>query len=670
MKYSNNLIRETSPYLLQHAHNPVNWHAWNDETLEKARKANKMILVSIGYSACHWCHVMEHESFEDEEVAKLMNEYFICIKVDREERPDIDQVYMTAVQLMTGHGGWPLNCFALPDGRPIYGGTYYPKQQWINVLMNLADLYNKDKEKVEGYAQELTNGIIKTELINQNLKPREFNMEFLDASVKIWSKRLDNVNGGPDKAPKFPLPNNYVFLLRYAHFTNNVSIQKHVDLTLKKMAYGGIFDQLGGGFARYSVDGIWKVPHFEKMLYDNAQLISLYAEAYQAAPNELYKEVVYKTIDFVERELTSADGSFYSALDADSEGEEGKFYIWQQEELKKILEDDFALFADYYNVNDKGYWEHHNYILLREEGDQEIALKYHIPVGQLKEKIASATSRLMKVREKRVRPGLDDKCLTSWNGLMLKAYCDAYKVFGEDRFLQVAIRNAMFIRQKQLRDEGGLFHSYKNGKSTINGFLEDYAFTADAFLALYQCTGHEDWLGFARQLCDYAIEHFLDKKSGMFYFTSDEDTALIARKTELSDNVIPASTSQMARNLWYLAKLYLHEPYEETALRMLHNISDELVNYGPGYSNWGILMLDVIHPFHEVAIVGKNVDEMFLAFRKHYHPNSIFALGKQPSELPLLKNRFVEGKSLIYVCKDHTCGLPAESTEEALKQMN
>lgn len=670
MKHTNALIHETSPYLLQHAHNPVDWHAWNEATLEKARAENKMILVSVGYSACHWCHVMEHESFEDKEVAKLMNDHFLCIKVDREERPDIDQVYMTAVQLMTGHGGWPLNCFALPDGRPIYGGTYFPKQQWMNVLLNLAELYRNDRNKVEEYAQELTNGILKTELLAVNSKPIEFNMEMADTCVKAWSKRLDNTHGGQDKAPKFPLPNNYLFLLRYAHFTQNAGIQRHVDLTLKKMAYGGIYDQLGGGFARYSVDGIWKVPHFEKMLYDNAQLVSLYAEAFQAAPNELYKETVYQTIEFIERELTSPDGAFYSALDADSEGEEGKFYVWQEEELKRILGDEFPLFAEYYNVNEKGFWEHDNYILLRDRSEQEIALKHQMKAEDLKEKIAAAVKKLMAERDKRVRPGLDDKCLTSWNALMLKAYCDAYKVFGEDRFLQVALRNAMFIRQKQLRDDGGLNHSYKDGKSTINGFLEDYAFTIEAFLALYQCTGHEEWLNFSKQLCDYTIRHFYDRQSGMFWFTSDEDSPLIARKTELSDNVVPASCSQMARNLWALSKFYLDKKYEEMSLKMLHNITDELLHYGPGYSNWGLLLLEAIQPFHEIAIVGKNVDELFLSLQKHYHPNGIFALSKQPSSLPLLENRLVEGKTLIYVCRNNTCGLPAESTEDALKQLN
>jgi uncharacterized protein len=458
--------------------------------------------------------------------------------------------------------------------------------------------------------------------------------------------------------------------LRYAHFSKDKEVQKHVDLTLRKMAYGGIYDQLGGGFARYSVDELWKVPHFEKMLYDNAQLVSLYAEAYQASPNELYQSVVYETIDFVERELTSPEGAFYSALDADSEGEEGKFYVWQKEELKEILKDEYELFARYYNVNEKGYWEHGNHILLREQSDYEIAMQENISFTDLQKRITESSLKLLEVRNKRVLPGLDDKCLTSWNALMLKAYCDAYRVFGEDRFLQVALRNGMFIRQKQLREDGGLNHSFKNGKSAINGFLEDYAFTIDAFLALYQCTGHEEWITFAKDLADYTIKHFFDKQSGMFYFTSDEDPALIARKTELSDNVIPASTSQMGRNLWALSKYFINKEYEKMALHMLHNISEELVFYGPGYSNWAMLMLDSIQPFHEVAIVGNHVDEIFLELQKHYHPNGIFALAKQPSALPLLANRSVDGKTLIYVCRNNTCGLPAQNVEEALKQMN
>ncbi len=399
----NNLIKESSPYLLQHANNPVNWYAWNDETLAIAKRENKLILVSIGYSACHWCHVMEHESFEDEQVASIMNENFINIKVDREERPDIDMVYMGAVQLMTGQGGWQLNCFALPDGRPIYGGTYFPKAQWINVLTNLADLYSTNPNKAYEYAAHLTDGLEQLEIPKATIES-DFEIETLYKSVNKWKSGFDSEHGGPNRAPKFPLPNNYLFLLNYQYFEADLTIKKHLDLTLTKMAWGGIYDQLGGGFARYSTDVLWKVPHFEKMLYDNAQLISLYSQAYKQHKNELYKNIVYETIAFVERELMNPEYGFYSALDADSEGIEGKYYVWQKEELQHFLKEDFDIFADYYCVNNIGYWEDENYVLMRNAEESVIALKHNISVIELQQKIKTSNTTLLQAREKRVLP--------------------------------------------------------------------------------------------------------------------------------------------------------------------------------------------------------------------------------------------------------------------------
>ena len=670
MKHTNFLINETSPYLLQHAHNPVNWFAWNEETLNKAKQEDKLILISIGYSACHWCHVMEHECFEDEQVAEVMNKYFINIKIDREERPDIDQVYMSAVQLMSGQGGWPLNCFALPDGRPIYGGTYFPKQQWVNILQNVAAIYQNNRNKAEEYAAELTNGILRSELIIPKEEIENLNIDILHETVNNWAKRFDNTEGGPQKAPKFPLPNNYLFLLRYAHLCDNHSILKHVNLTLQKMAAGGIYDHLGGGFARYSVDDLWKVPHFEKMLYDNAQLVSLYAEAYQCTQNERYKEVVEETLDFIKKEFTSTEFAFYSALDADSEGVEGKYYVWEQDELKKILKNDFTLFADYYNINQTGYWEEDHYILLRQNNDAEIALKHQLSITEIRKTINDCKTKLLLEREKRIKPGLDDKCLTSWNALMLKAYCDAYRVLGNNEYLDIAYKNAKFILEKQLRKDGGLNHNYKNGKSTINGFLEDYTFVIDAFIALYQCSGDETYLSSAQQLCTYTIQHFHDKNTGLFYFTSTNDAALIARKTEISDNVIPASNSQMAKNLLILANYSDKPEYKKMAKKMLNSVLEEMKHYGSGYSNWAMLLLELVKPTFEIAIVGKHVNEKFIDLQKHYLPNSIFAMSKQASSMPLLKNRFVEGKTLIYVCKNNACKLPTEDIDEAIEQLN
>jgi uncharacterized protein YyaL (SSP411 family) len=668
-KHINNLIHESSPYLLQHAHNPVNWHAWGEAALKKAKDENKMILVSVGYSACHWCHVMEHESFEDEMVAKLMNDFFVCIKVDREERPDIDQVYMTAVQLMTGRGGWPLNCFTLFDGRPIYGGTYFPKEKWKEILLNLAELWKNDPEKCFQFANELTEGVKHSEQIVLEDSHEKIEAETLGLSVEQWNTRFDNTEGGPNRAPKFPLPNNYQFLLRYAYHTKNELLQKHVLLTLDKMAMGGIYDQIGGGFARYSTDMLWKVPHFEKMLYDNAQLISLYSEAFQLTKKELYKDVVYQTLDFISREMTAANGAFYSALDADSEGEEGKYYVWTENELKKNLGENFSWFADYYSVNSIGLWEHGNYILLRRERDEVIAAKYNLSVEQLREKISTAQALLLSIREKRIRPGLDDKTLTSWNAMMLKGYVDAYDAFGEKEFLLAALKNARFIRDVQWRKDGGLFHSWKNDKSTINGFLEDYGCVIDAFISLYQVAFDEEWLRCAEKLAEYVLKHFSDVSSGMFFFTSDEDPALIARKTEMSDNVCPASNSMMAKNLFYLGH-YLGKPeWLQRSEQMLRQVKQEIIGYGGGYSNWMQLQLHFVFPFREVVIVGNSVDKTRAGFRKHYLPNQIFAGSPGPSDLPLIENRFVENKTLIYVCENNTCELPVENAKAAVERL-
>ncbi|MGL5889124.1 MAG: thioredoxin domain-containing protein [Bacteroidia bacterium] len=667
--YTNALINETSPYLLQHAHNPVNWMPWNEATLAKAEAENKLILISVGYSACHWCHVMEHESFEDEKVAQMMNDFFICIKVDREERPDIDQVYMTAVQLMTGHGGWPLNCFALPDGRPLYGGTYFPRERWMNVLLNLADLWKSDREKCFQYADELTAGVRRVERMLPEDGEKELTEERLGLSVEQWMMRFDNGEGGPNRAPKFPLPNNYLFLLRYAHHTGREDILRHTLLTLDKMADGGIYDQLGGGFARYSTDVLWKVPHFEKMLYDNAQLVSLYAEAFRMTGNARYREVAEETLAFVARELTHENGAFYSALDADTEGEEGKFYVWQPEELQQLLGNDYAWFADLFNINSIGHWEHGNYILLRREREEAVAARHGMNADELRKKCKVIKAILLDVRNRRVRPGLDDKSLTSWNALMLRGCVDAYTATGENEYKLTALRNARFIRDTQLRTDGGLWHSWKQGRSTVNGFLEDYAYVIDAFAALYQITFDEDWLNIARNLCEYTLQHFSDKENGLFWFTSDEDPALIARKQEISDNVIPASNSAMARNLFYLGHYYGKPEWIEQSAAMLRMMQREIIGYGAGHSNWMLLQLHFCFAFREVAVTGFSAAETQEAFSKAYFPNLILAGSSAESTLPLLEGRIRAGEKLVYVCENNACLQPVKTLEAAIEQI-
>lgn len=663
----NSLINESSPYLLQHANNPVNWYAWNDATLALAKKENKLILVSIGYSACHWCHVMEHESFENVEVAKIMNEHFINIKVDREERPDVDMVYMGAVQLMTGQGGWPLNCFALPDGRPVYGGTYFPQKQWVNILMNLADLFKNNPNKVFEYAANLTEGLEHLEM-PKSVESSPFEIESLYKSVNKWKQTFDAEFGGPARAPKFPLPNNYLFLLNYNFYEEDLILKKHIDLTLTKMAWGGIYDHLGGGFARYSVDVFWKVPHFEKMLYDNAQLISLYAQAYKRNPRELYKKVVYETVAFVERELMHSEAGFYSALDADSEGEEGKFYVWKKEELESLLGDEFALFADYYCINDTGYWEHDNYILMRDMEDSAIALKYGLDTTELEKRINDCKRLLFDVREKRIRPGLDNKILASWNALMCKALSESYLIFEDEKFKTLALKNAEYLLKYYCLPKGKLLRVI-NQNTSIAGFLDDYAFVTEAFIQVYLISGNVSWLLKANELTEYALNNFYSPENNIFYYTDALEEKLIVRKAEWSDNVIPSSSSQMAINLKLLAVYFDIEKYHYISENLLRATIAEIENYGPGYSNWAQLLILFLKPQVELVIVGKSVNEKLLALYKQSPPNVIFAISDKASDLPLLKERYMDGKTNIYVCKNKSCLLPTESVAEALAQI-
>ena len=673
-QYTNSLINETSPYLLQHAHNPVNWYAWNKETLEIAKKEDKLILISIGYAACHWCHVMEHESFEDSTVAKVMNENFINIKVDREERPDVDQIYMNAVQLMTGSGGWPLNCIALPDGRPLWGATYVPKENWMKALTQLSNLYKNDRKQVEEYAEKLTEGIKQSDLIQLNKEEAVFTEVELDSAVINWQAFIDVKNGGRKGAPKFPMPNNLQFLLRYGVQSNNEKILDYVNTSLTQMAYGGIFDQVGGGFARYSVDDHWHIPHFEKMLYDNAQLVDLYSNAYLVTKNPLYKEVVFETTKFIERELYNDIGAFYSSLDADSntpdgELEEGVFYVWTKDELQNLLNGDFALFSEYYNVNTYGKWEGDKYNLIRSKSKEEISKNNNISIDDLNKKVSKWKGILLKERDKRDRPRLDDKTLTSWNALMLKAYIQAYTVFDEEHFLEMALKNAHFIINNQMKEDGGLYRNYKNGKSNIEAYLVDYTTVTSAFISLYEATLDESWLRTAKQLTDYSFDHFYDDQSKMFFFTSDKDDALITRKIEIDDNVIPSSNSIMANNLFQLGHYFGNKNYSSTATSMLNNVKANAIKYGGGASNWLILYSNYLGDFYEIAISGENALIKLKEINRHYIPNKLIVGSTKDSDLPLLEYKYSEEVTTIYVCVNGACKLPVTETAKALEQI-
>ena len=668
-KYTNQLIHESSPYLLQHAHNPVNWYPWGREALDKAQKENKLIIISIGYAACHWCHVMEHESFENEEVASYMNEHFVAIKVDREERPDIDQVYMNAVQLIDGRGGWPLNCIALPDGRPVYGGTYFTSEQWIDMLTKVSAFVKEHPDKAEQQAIALTEGVQSSEMIYLNTEEAEFSIKDLDDTFATWENHIDYVQGGHKGAPKFPLPVGYQFLLHYNYLVQNKAALRAVTLTLDKMADGGIYDQIGGGFARYSVDAYWKAPHFEKMLYDNAQLVSLYSSAYKQTRDDYYKVIIKETLDFIQRELSSDEGGFFSSLDADSEGEEGKYYVWTQDELQQVLGDDAALIIDYYNVKEKGNWEDAQNILYKSGNDRKIANKHNLTESDLSLQLTKAKNILLKEREKRIPPGLDDKIITSWNALMLKGYIDAYNVLDNKDYLEIALQNASFINTKIKQPDNRLYRNYKNGKASINAFLDDYAFTIGAFISLYQTTFDEKFLEDAKHLAEYTIDHFYDQSSGMFYYTSDLDPGLIARKMEVTDNVIPASNSEMAKNLFLLGNYFYSDDYINMSKKMLNNVKQNAIKGGAYYANWDVLMSWFASPPYEVAILGDNFESKRKEFNKHYLPNVLLSGGIDEGRLSLLEGKLVEGQTTIYVCQDKTCARPVTEVEEALKQI-
>jgi len=663
---ANRLHNETSPYLLQHQHNPVEWYPWGEEALAKARAENKLIIVSIGYSACHWCHVMERESFEDEDIAAVMNRYFVSIKVDREERPDIDQLYMIAVQLMTNQGGWPLNCICLPDSRPIYGGTYFRPADWKNVLLQLAEMWREQPEVAIDYAQRLTAGIQQSEQLPISRIPETYSLPDLEAIVSPWRRLFDKEEGGHRRVPKFPMPNNWLFLLRYGVLTKDPEIIEQVHLTLRKIASGGIYDHVGGGFARYSVDGRWHIPHFEKMLYDNAQLVSLYTEAWQHRPTEQYKRVVTETLEWVQREMTSPQRGFYCALDADSEGVEGKFYTFQRAEIEHVLGEDAELFIRYFGVTETGNWEEEHTNVLKIDVDADkMAQEAGFSAEEWSTYLAAGKQKLLDYRNKRVRPGLDNKQLTSWNALMLKGFVDAFRVFDVSEYLDCALNNAAFIRQYLYADDGGLLHQPATNGKLLRGFLDDYAFCLEAYVALYEATFDETWLYEAKRLLNYVLDHFYDRPTTSFYYTSALAEQLIARKQEVMDNVIPSSTSSIVRSLNRLGLIFDEQRYTDVASQVLANVVPQMAAYGSAYSNWAIQLLEEVFGCYEILITGPGWQMIRRELDTAYIPNKLI-LGGTNEGLPLLTGR-VRDTVRAYVCHGKTCSVPVDNVDALLQ---
>jgi len=668
-KFSNRLANASSPYLKEHADNPVDWYEWSGEALEKSKQEDKPIIISIGYASCHWCHVMEEESFMDTAVARIMNENFVSIKIDREERPDIDQVYITAAQLISGNAGWPLNAFALPDGKPFYAGTYFTKDQWINLMTQILRAYHEENSSLVKQANAITRGILENEVI----KPTDINEknsfdEVYKNIFPAWESHLDFTSGGLAGAPKFPMPAVWEFLLQDYYHTNNQKALNAITFTLNEMAKGGIYDHLGGGFARYSTDTNWQVPHFEKMLYDNGQLVSLYAHAYQVTNNESYASVVSETLDFIKSEMTSEDGGFYSSLNADSEGEEGTFYVWKKTEIENVLDKEFAgIVIDYYNITSEGNWENGKNVLHKKSSIEDLAEKYNTTVPELKEVITSSTQKMLLARNKRTHPSLDNKILTSWNALMLMGYVDAYWALGKDEYLKAAIRNALFLKKNMLREGGQLWRSYSNGKASIDAFLDDYALLSDAYIKLYQATFDIEWLNLARSITDYAILHFKDDQTGFFYYTP-HSSQLVVRKMEIADQVIPSSNSVMADVLFKLGQCYGDENYLSMSNAMIRHIANDTTKNDPYYARWASLIGKTSFQSFEVAIMGDEYAAMSKSLMKSYLPN-VLLMGGTAENLPLLENKLVADKTIIYVCQDKVCKLPVMEVDKALQQL-
>lgn len=660
--YTNALVNESSPYLLQHAHNPVNWNPWGEAALDKAKSEDKLLVISVGYAACHWCHVMEHESFEDTTVARIMNEHFVAIKVDREERPDVDDVYMTACQLSNDKGcGWPLNAIALPNGRPIWVGTYFPRQQWLEILEYFVKEKEKNGDKMEDYAANLTKTINAVSALAPVGQTPDLKPENADIFAQSMLPGLDARRGGRKGAPKFPMPDVFVWLQEYAHYTGNEEARAVWQTTLDQLAAGGINDQLGGGFARYSTDDQWLVPHFEKMLYDNAQLVSLFSKAFAETGKPRYREVVEETLTFIERELTDKKGVFYSSLDADSEDEEGRFYVWTTEEIDSLLSPAAAeLVKKHYRFSKSGNWEEGRNILHYDPAAAPLSAQ---ELAELK----AAKAIMFKARAQRVRPGLDDKVLAAWNGLMIKGYADAAAALKNESYLEKALTAANFIEASMKRKDGGLWRNYKDGKSSINAFLDDYAMMGQAYLRLYELTFDESWLRRAEQLTMYALEHFSNPESDLLFYTSDLDPPLITRRTEIKDNVIAGSNSAFAKVLWQLGLYLDREDFGERSRKMLAAVlaSPETLQTPSFFAGWGQLMLKMAYPPYEVAIVGEGWQPLSRELAASYLPNAILLGGPDEGSLALLKNKAVEEETFIYVCRNKMCKLPVQTAEEA-----
>lgn len=663
----NTLHLETSPYLLQHAHNPIHWKAWNQDTLALAQQQDKLLIVSIGYSTCHWCHVMEKESFENEEVASIMNEHFISIKVDREELPHLDNFYMKAVQIMTKQGGWPLNVVCLPDGRPVWGGTYFRKDAWIDSLSQLHSLYQNKKETVLDFANQLNEGIT---ILSQAPIAQQENRFNIDILLDNWKKSFDWEYGGYNRAPKFMMPTNLLYLQKKAVLHKDSLLEDYIDLTLTKMAWGGLFDTIEGGFSRYSVDHKWHVPHFEKMLYDNAQLLSVYADGYKRTHNNLYKEVIEKTITFIEKNWANGEGGYYSALDADSLNtenhlEEGAYYVWTINELKELIKDDYALFSIVFNINTFGHWEEGNYVLIQSIPLEQISNEQNISLEELVQKKLTWEHTLKEYRDQRPKPRLDDKSLTSWNAMYITGLLDAYTATKNKSYLDQAIRLYTFIHTKLWSEEDGLLRTYKNGEAKIEAFLDDYAYYIQALLNLFEHTSEQHYAIEAKNILDYTLDHFLDSSSKFFFYSKHTKKDVITPAIEVEDNVIPSSNAIIAMSLVKLGVLYENTYYTTLATSMTETVLS-IVDYPSAYSHWLLVDLYFQQPI-ELTWVGKDALQHNLDTRSQVLTRTLVFSTDNLSTIPYLAKYESTENTLHYICMDKACQAPSTNPSEIAK---
>ena len=680
MQHPNKLIHETSPYLLQHAHNPVNWFPWGDEALNKAKEENKPILVSIGYAACHWCHVMERESFEDEATAAIMNEHFINIKIDREERPDLDHIYMDAVQAMTGSGGWPLNVFLTPHAKPFYGGTYFPPQKaynrpsWQETLHGVAQAFTDRRHEIDAQADNLTEHLLQSNAFGLQ-KPSEeetiFSFEKIEEAFQTLMKSADKEWGGFGKAPKFPQTFSIQFLLRYHQITKNEEALQQALISLDKMIEGGIYDQVGGGFSRYSTDTEWLAPHFEKMLYDNALLVAVLSEAYQLTGNKRYREVIDETMSFIQRELLHPLKGFYAALDADSEGVEGKFYVWDIEEVKEIIGEDTTIFCEYYDITTHGNWEEKN-ILRVKQPVENFAAKKNIPVEEFKEILKKCRQQLLIQRSKRIRPQLDDKIILGWNALMNTACSKAFSATGSETYRQLAISNMIFLLDKfAATDEQSFHHTWKNEIAKYPAFLDDYAFLIQALIHLQEISADKKWLHKAQSITGFVIENFSEAETPFFFYTPVGQQDVIIRKKEMYDGAVPSGNVVMADNLYRLSILLDKREWKQRSLDMVQSIGRAISRYPTSFGNWACLLHEIIAGTNEIVVVGQEFSKIHEEILAKYIPHRVLmATATADNSFPLLAEKTAERLTTIFLCRNYTCLNPVFSANELTSLIN